>query len=82
MFPELTARDTSKYAAALQQVVVAAALAVEKKFITAATALKLINAVAGRLGVEIDADHELADALDAAGRRAEEDVFTEPPAGS
>ena len=34
MFPELTARDTSSYALALQQVVVAAGLAVDRGFIT------------------------------------------------
>ncbi|MFZ5530303.1 MAG: hypothetical protein ACOY4U_04535 [Pseudomonadota bacterium] len=79
VFPELTARDTSKYAAALQQVVVATALAVEKGLITEATALKIIAAIAGRLGVEIDAEAELAAARTAAGKQAEDDVFATPP---
>lgn len=78
-FPEMTARDTSKYAAALQQVVVAAALAIEKKLLTKKTALKLINAIAGRLGVEFDAEAELEAALEEAGKTAEDDVFTVPP---
>lgn len=79
VFPELTARDTSKYAAALQQVVVAAGLAVEKRFITATTAIRLINAIAERLGVGIDAGAELAAAQVAAAKLAEEDVFITPP---
>lgn len=79
MFPELTARDTSKYAQALQQVVVAAGMAVEKGFITPATAIKLINTIAGRLGVEIDAEAELKAAQEAASKQAEGDVFTVPP---
>jgi len=82
VFPELTARDTSKYAAALQQVVVAASLAVDKGFITRETALGIINAVAGRLGVEIDVEAELVAAQEAASKQAEGDVFTVPPTGT
>jgi hypothetical protein len=80
VMPELTARDTTTYAAALQQVVVAVALAIEKSLMTEATALKLINAIAGRLGVEFDAEAELTAAREEASKRAEKDVFTEPPA--
>ncbi len=79
IFPEMTARDTSKYAAALQQVVVAVGLAIDKQLISKETALKIINSIAGRLGIEIDADDELAKAQDAASKTAENDVFTEPP---
>lgn len=78
-FPEMTSRDTTKYAAALQQVVVGAALAVEKGFITKKTAVLLIAAIAGRLGVEIDAEAELEAALEASSKKAEDDVFTVPP---
>lgn len=78
VFPEMTARDTSKYAAALQQVVVAAGMALDKNLITKETALKIINSIAGRLGIEIDADDELAKAGVAANKAAEEDVFTQP----
>lgn len=78
IFPEMTAKDTSKYAAALQQVVVGASIAVEKFLITKETAVKMINAIAGRLGVEIDADEELGKVTDAAMTAAEEDLFKAP----
>jgi len=74
-WPEMVASDTSKYAAALLQVVSAAAQGVERGLISQATAVALIAAIAGRLGVEIDADAELADALEEAARVAEEDAF-------
>lgn len=80
VFPELTARDTSKYAAALQQVVVAAGLALDKGLITQATAVSLVNSVAGRLGVEIDAESELAAAREEAATAAEGDVYATPEA--
>lgn len=79
IFPEMTARDTSKYAAALQQVAVAAGMLLDKKLITKETALKVINSIAGRLGIEIDAEDELAAAAEEAGKEAETDVFTTPP---
>lgn len=79
VFPELTARDTSKYAAALQQVVVAVVLAIEKGLITQATALRTINSIAGRLGIEIDAEGELEAARAEAALLAEQDVFMEQP---
>lgn len=75
-FPELTTRDTAAYAQALQQVVAAAALAVTNKFITAETAIRLINAIAGRFGVEIDAATELAAVLDEVSKKQEADTFT------
>ncbi len=74
-FPELTTRDATKYAQALQQVIVAAALAVTSKFITAETAIRLINTIAGRLGVEIDATAELAAVLEDAAKKSEADTF-------
>lgn len=75
-FPELTTRDTAAYAQALQQVVAGAAVAVANKFITIETAIRLINAVAGRLGVEIDAATELAAVLAATSKQQEADMFT------
>lgn len=78
VFPEMTARDISKYAAALQQVVVGVALALEKKLITRTTAVRIINAVAARLGVEIDADAELEAALAEAAESAAADVYATP----
>lgn len=78
IFPEMTAKDTSKYAAALQQVVVGSYLAVEKQLITKETAVKIINAIAGRLGIEIDADYELAQVKKEKDKEDANDVFTEP----
>ena len=76
IFPELTTRDNSAYAQALQQIVAAAAMAVSNKFITAETAIRLINAIAGRIGVEIDAEAELKAVLLAASKKQEGDTFT------
>lgn len=78
VFPEMIARDTTKYAAALQQVVSAAALAVERKFLPAKVAVKLIAAIAGQLGVDIDPDAALKEALKDAASAAGADVFTNP----
>lgn len=78
IFPEMIARDTTRYATALQQVVQACAQAVERRFISEAMAVRIIAAVAGRLGVEIDPEQELADARQDASKKAEGDVFTDP----
>lgn len=77
-WPEMMVQDTTRYAAALQQVVVAAGLAIDKGLLSDATALGLINAVAGRLGVAIDADIELAAARHEAAVRAEQDAYPPP----
>jgi hypothetical protein len=79
IFPELAAADTSKYAAALQQVVAGCVQAIAQGLLSKATCVALINAIAGRLGVEIDAEEELAKAADEAATRAQADVFTTPP---
>ena len=80
IFPEMTSKDTTKYAAALQQAVVAVSLALDKKLITQATAVRIINSIAGRLGVEIDAATELKTARKEAAKAEEEDVFVTPDA--
>lgn len=59
-FPELVSRDTTKWAAALQQVAATLVIALGQGLLTRASALRLLAAVAGRLGVEIDPDAELA----------------------
>ncbi|MGE0256902.1 MAG: hypothetical protein AB7N54_19935 [Alphaproteobacteria bacterium] len=74
-FPELSARDISKYASALQQAVAAAALAVERGLISEALAVRLVQTVAERLGVSFDAEEELAAAREEAAKRREEDSF-------
>lgn len=58
-WPEMTTKDTSKFAAALQQVVSAAQLAISDNLLSPETALKLIAAIAEQLGVEIDPAEEL-----------------------
>jgi hypothetical protein len=78
-WPELSARDTTRYAAALQQVVVGAALAREKGLISEATAVTLVAAIAGRLGVEIDAAAELEAAREEAAKRAAADIYSDVP---
>lgn len=57
--PEMTAKDTTKYAAALQQVVTACQIAQRAGYITHIEAIKLIDSIAGKLGVDIDADKEM-----------------------
>lgn len=81
-FPELTARDTTKYAAALAQVVTGCAMAIDKGVMTEETAVALIAAIAGRLGVEVDAANELADARRQADATAEKNRFTGPDAAA
>lgn len=75
-FPELTAKDTTKWAAALQQVAASLVIAIGQGIFTKATACKLLAAIAGRLGVEIDAENELKAAELEAGKKREEDNFT------
>lgn len=86
VFPELTAKDTTKYAAALQQVTAAVMLATQQGFLTENMAVMLIASVAERLGVEIDAEAELAaarkEAEARAAKRAQGDAFVDPAAGS
>ena len=77
--PEMSARDVSGYAGALQQVVAASAAAVDRGLMTDATAVRLIQAIAQRIGVEVDADAELAQARQDQAARAEADSFAEPP---
>lgn len=82
-WPELTTKDTTRYAAALSQTVVGAAAAVERGLLTEATAVRLIASLAAKLGVEIDATSELRDARverDARRRREREDLgYTDRP---
>ncbi len=78
IFPELTTRDTTKYASALQQVTVAVGLGVERGLMPELLAVKLIQSVAERLGVEYEAETELEQARAEAAERAEADTFGEP----
>lgn len=78
-FPEMIARDTTKYAAALTQVTVAIAQVLDRGILTEQTALRIVENISGRLGVEFDAAEELAGARAEAEKRAEKDVFQTPP---
>ncbi|MBV2125745.1 MAG: hypothetical protein KUF75_11380 [Candidatus Thiodiazotropha sp. (ex Ctena orbiculata)] len=77
VWPELTARDTTKYAAAMQQVTAASVMAINQGLITEVLALEQINAISGRLGVEFDAAEELAAARKEAADKATDDVYEE-----
>lgn len=77
VFPEMSPKDTTKYAAALAQVVVAVASAVADGRLTELTAVRLIAALAGRLGVEVDAEKELEDARGELSERRTRDGFGE-----
>ncbi|MBI1397060.1 MAG: hypothetical protein GC151_13875 [Betaproteobacteria bacterium] len=80
VFPEMSPKDTTKYATALQQVVTAVGIAVDAGRMTEMTAVRLIATVAGRLGVEINAEDELQDALaEMSARRANDANFNTPP---
>ena len=76
--PEITAKDTSRFAQALQQAVVAVGIAVEKGFITDSTAVEIIASIAAMMGVDIDAKAELEAAKEAAAAKREADAFTPP----
>lgn len=80
VFPELTARDVTKYATALQQVTVSASQAVNAGVMSEDTAVRLISLIAGLLGLEIDPVEELKAARAEASKRSEGDAFTLPPA--
>jgi hypothetical protein len=78
VFPELTARDTTKWASAMQQVVASVLLAIEGGLMTEATGVALIQTVAGRLGVEFDAVEELRAAKKDKAKRIADDFYHEP----
>lgn len=79
IFPELVSADLTKYAQALQQLVVGCALAIDKGLMQDKTAVQLIAAVASRFGVEIDAEKELEQAKEELAARKEDDAFTGAP---
>jgi hypothetical protein len=80
VFPEMSSKDISKYAAALQQVVVGCALAIDKKLMTEETAINVISSIAGRLGIEIDAKAELAAVNILIDKQKDDEKFTTPSA--
>lgn len=76
-FPELTHRDTSVYAAALQQTVVAVGIAVEKGMMTEETAVSVIGSMISRIGIEINPAEELEQARTKARAQIEDDIYNE-----
>lgn len=78
-FPELTAKDTTKYATALQQVSAAVVVLLGRKLITEGKALEVVASIATQLGVEVDAQAELEAAKQAAQEESEHDLFSTTP---
>jgi hypothetical protein len=76
-FPELVSEDVSRYATALAQSVSAVAAAVDEGLMTRRDAVRLVAMLAGRLGVEIDAEATLEEAE--AERRRRQDEAGVPP---
>ena len=73
--------DASRHAAALAQTAGAVGLAIDRGLLTEATGLRLLAALAERLGVDIDVATELEAAREEAAGRAEADAFPEPARG-
>lgn len=78
-WPEMVARDTTKYAAALAQVTTGAVQAIDRGLMTDETAIRIIENISGRLGVEFDAEEEIKKARAQMAKRREDDVFTDLP---
>lgn len=78
IFPELASRDVSKYATALQQVVVGCSNAVSAGVMSVETAVKAIGIVITLLGLEVDPATELEAARAEAEKRREQDAFVMP----
>lgn len=74
-WPEMTARDTSKYAAALGQVVLAAASAIDRGLLSEVTAVSLIAQIAAQMGLPINVQDELDSARADAAKRQEGDLY-------
>lgn len=77
IFPEMSAKDTTTYAAALPQVVLAGATAVDRGFMTTTTAMQIIETITGRLGVSFDAKDELDNVLKEMKAKKAEDSYSE-----
>ena len=80
-WPEMVVADASRHAAALAQTAGAVGLAIDRGLLTEATGLRLLAALAERLGVDIDVATELEAAREEAAGRAEADAFPEPARG-
>lgn len=79
VWPELTATDTTKYAAALQQVTAAAVLSVNEGLITKQLALRQIASISARLGVDFDADAEFKQVAIQVSEDISDDIYSDQP---
>ncbi len=77
-WPELTTKDTSKYATAIAQAATAVMALVAKGFLSRETALRIVATIAARLGVDIDVDAELEAAAEELAQRGGDDLFGFP----
>lgn len=73
-WPDLAAKDASRYAAAFGQVIAGAAAAIVQGLVTRATALRLVASIATGLGVEIDVEAELDAVLKEGEADADDDL--------
>lgn len=80
-FPEIMSRDTTKQAAALQQVVSSVIPAIDRGLMSEQLGLRFISAIAALLNVPFDVGDELEKARDEREARRDEDYFTPPPRG-
>lgn len=80
--PELESSDVTKFAQALQQIASAMSGLINSEVIDKETALKFLTRIAAEMDIEFDADSALTKAQEAAAKKAEQDVFTEPPVAS
>ncbi|MCJ9428555.1 phage portal protein [Kordiimonas marina] len=74
-FPEMSAKDISKYATAFTQIVSGVMIALDKGLITDTLALVLLSSIAKRLGVDIDPSVELEAAQKAAQEKKQADTY-------
>ena len=79
VFPEMSPKDTSKFAAALAQVTAAVIQMIDAGLMSDETGVTIIGTIVGRLGVELDPETLLAEARDDKADRDAEDVLNDLP---
>lgn len=79
VFPELTAKDVAKFSTVFAQVVAGAVQCIQSGVLSEESAVRLVVLAAAALGLEVDPMEELAKARADAAKRAETDVFRDPP---
>lgn len=76
-WPNMVEADTTKYAAALSQVVFTAVALIDNQLLTKEKALQMVETITAKLGMEFDALEELEKATEEYVKLKEEDVFVE-----